>query len=120
MHESVLLDSIRIHPQLHVAEPLTQHKAMQGLTVQTAIHIVYAFSFLIARITRVMVFAPFQVQPLMVQIPLERPVGGPPPRLLEVTVWEWTGKAIDEGDYAAEWFESALGRPVRLVRYIGM
>jgi hypothetical protein len=36
-----------------------------------------------------------------------------------VTVWEWTGPAADEGDAAAAWLTSFLGRPARLVRYLG-
>jgi hypothetical protein len=36
-----------------------------------------------------------------------------------VTVWEWTGSAADEGDAAAAWLSAFLGRPARLVRYLG-
>jgi hypothetical protein len=34
-------------------------------------------------------------------------------------VWEWSGQAADEGDEAAAWLTSFLGKPVRLVRYLG-
>ena len=33
-----------------------------------------------------------------------------------VTVWEWGGDALDEGEAAAEWFTTLLGFPCRLVR----
>lgn len=36
-----------------------------------------------------------------------------------VTVWEWTGPALDEGDEAAQWFSQYLGLPTRLVRHLG-
>ena len=39
--------------------------------------------------------------------------------LKECIVWEWKGKARDEGAEAAEWFSAYLGKPVRLVRYAG-
>lgn len=34
-------------------------------------------------------------------------------------MWEWSGVAADEGDEAATWLTTFLGRPVRLVRYLG-
>ncbi|KAD1716239.1 hypothetical protein E3N88_42408 [Mikania micrantha] len=34
-----------------------------------------------------------------------------------VTVWEWSGSALDEGDEAAKWFTDFLGKPSRLVRF---
>ncbi|KAK4800750.1 hypothetical protein SAY86_021237 [Trapa natans] len=34
-----------------------------------------------------------------------------------VSVWEWCGSALDEGDEAAKWFSDYLGRPSRLVRF---
>jgi uncharacterized protein YcbX len=34
-----------------------------------------------------------------------------------VTVWEWSGTAVDEGDEAAAWFSKYLDTPVRLVRW---
>lgn len=34
-------------------------------------------------------------------------------------MWEWKGQAHDEGDSAAAWLSDFLGRPVRLVRYLG-
>ncbi|KAL7134779.1 hypothetical protein ABFS83_11G048700 [Erythranthe nasuta] len=34
-----------------------------------------------------------------------------------VSVWEWTGSAVDEGDLAAQWFSNYLGKPSRLVRF---
>lgn len=32
-----------------------------------------------------------------------------------VSVWEWSGSALDEGDEAAQWFSTYLGKPSRLV-----
>lgn len=40
--------------------------------------------------------------------------GGTP---CEVSVWDFTGKADDVGDVAAEWFSDALDEPCRLVRF---
>uniref|UniRef100_A0A2P2QMF9 MOSC domain-containing protein n=1 Tax=Rhizophora mucronata TaxID=61149 RepID=A0A2P2QMF9_RHIMU len=34
-----------------------------------------------------------------------------------VSVWEWSGSALDEGDEAAKWFSDYLGKPSRLVRF---
>ncbi|XP_035842044.1 uncharacterized protein LOC110938386 [Helianthus annuus] len=34
-----------------------------------------------------------------------------------VSVWEWSGSALDEGDEAAKWFTDFLGKPSRLVRF---
>jgi uncharacterized protein YcbX len=34
-------------------------------------------------------------------------------------VWAWSGTAADEGDAAAAWLTAFLGRPARLVRYLG-
>ncbi|KAI3455779.1 hypothetical protein Pfo_012442 [Paulownia fortunei] len=34
-----------------------------------------------------------------------------------VSVWEWSGSAIDEGEEAAKWFSTFLGKPSRLVRF---
>ncbi|KIZ03006.1 hypothetical protein MNEG_4956 [Monoraphidium neglectum] len=42
-----------------------------------------------------------------------------PPTLRPAKVWEWSGQAADEGDEAAAWLTSFLGKPVRLVRYLG-
>ncbi|KAJ4831201.1 hypothetical protein Tsubulata_007579 [Turnera subulata] len=41
-----------------------------------------------------------------------------PPELAEdVSVWEWSGSALDEGAEAAKWFSDYLGKPSRLVRF---
>ncbi|XP_071738484.1 uncharacterized protein [Rutidosis leptorrhynchoides] len=34
-----------------------------------------------------------------------------------VSVWEWSGSALDEGHEAAQWFTDFLGKPSRLVRF---
>ena len=34
-------------------------------------------------------------------------------------MWEWKGKALDEGEYAADWLSEYLDKPVRLLRYAG-
>ena len=36
---------------------------------------------------------------------------------VEVTVWSYTGRALDQGDAAAAWLSDALRRPVRLARF---
>ncbi|KAF8759257.1 hypothetical protein HU200_010292 [Digitaria exilis] len=35
----------------------------------------------------------------------------------DVSVWEWSGSAYDEGAEAAEWFSAYFGKPSRLVRF---
>lgn len=41
-----------------------------------------------------------------------------PPQICDgVSVWEWSGSALDEGDEAAVWFTNYLGKPTRLVRF---
>ncbi|PON33694.1 MOSC, N-terminal beta barrel [Parasponia andersonii] len=34
-----------------------------------------------------------------------------------VSVWEWSGSALDEGAEASKWFSNYLGKPSRLVRF---
>ncbi|KAJ8627779.1 hypothetical protein MRB53_021086 [Persea americana] len=34
-----------------------------------------------------------------------------------VSVWEWSGSALDEGAEASEWFSKYIGKPSRLVRF---
>ncbi|KAL8262363.1 hypothetical protein R6Q59_026412 [Mikania micrantha] len=34
-----------------------------------------------------------------------------------VSLWGWTGSALDEGDEAAKWFTDFIGEPTRLVRF---
>ncbi|KAK6931964.1 Molybdenum cofactor sulfurase, C-terminal [Dillenia turbinata] len=34
-----------------------------------------------------------------------------------ISVWEWSGSGLDEGDQAANWFSTYLGKPSRLVRF---
>lgn len=34
-----------------------------------------------------------------------------------ISVWEWSGSALDEGAEASEWFTKYLGKPSRLVRF---
>ncbi|KAL9269546.1 Mitochondrial amidoxime reducing component 2-like protein [Drosera capensis] len=34
-----------------------------------------------------------------------------------VSVWNWSGSALDEGSEAAEWFSTYIGKPCRLVRF---
>jgi uncharacterized protein YcbX len=43
----------------------------------------------------------------------------PPYNCAQVTVWEWRGEALDEGDEAAAYLSAFLGLSVRLVRYSG-
>lgn len=50
---------------------------------------------------------------------LLEPTSDLPLRTVNVTCWEWAGTARDEGDAAALWLSEYLGKPVRLVRYMG-
>lgn len=34
-----------------------------------------------------------------------------------VSVWEWSGSALDEGEEASQWFTNFVGKPCRLVRF---
>ena len=34
-----------------------------------------------------------------------------------VSVWEWSGSALDEGAEASKWFSDYIGKPSRLVRF---
>lgn len=34
-----------------------------------------------------------------------------------ISVWEWSGSALDEGTEASKWFSEYLGKPSRLVRF---
>jgi uncharacterized protein YcbX len=38
-------------------------------------------------------------------------------QLVDASVWEWAGQALDEGDDAAAWFSDYLNWPCRLVRF---
>lgn len=49
--------------------------------------------------------------------PLKIPLAAQHTTIDDVTVWEWSGSAYDEGDGAAEWFSAYLGKPSRLVRF---
>ena len=35
----------------------------------------------------------------------------------DISVWEWTGSAWDEGAEASKWFSDYLGHPAKLVRF---
>jgi uncharacterized protein len=48
--------------------------------------------------------------------PLELPVTGRAGPERTVTIWKDSGRALDQGEVAAEWFTRYLGQPVRLVR----
>ncbi|KAK9815329.1 hypothetical protein WJX72_001876 [[Myrmecia] bisecta] len=54
--------------------------------------------------------------PLQVALDPKGPLGA----TLACSCWEWQGLARDEGEDAAAWLSAALGRPCRLVRYIGV
>lgn len=49
--------------------------------------------------------------------PLRIPLVAELPTTYDVSVWEWSGSAYDEGVEAAEWFTTFLGNPTRLVRF---
>ncbi|KAJ9519225.1 hypothetical protein QJQ45_017881 [Haematococcus lacustris] len=61
--------------------------------------------------------APGMATPL--QVPLQLPATPAADNMRKVTVWEWTGHGLDEGEQAAAWFTQYLGVPSRLVRYLG-
>ena len=53
---------------------------------------------------------------------LQVPLAPPKDASLEerqVVCWEWKGMARDQGDAAAAWFTAVLGKPTRLVRFLG-
>ena len=55
------------------------------------------------------------------QLPLKIPlICAAPLKKRTVQVWDWIGEAGDEGDDAAIWFSEVLGKPVRLVRWLGV
>ncbi|PRQ54911.1 hypothetical protein RchiOBHm_Chr1g0318861 [Rosa chinensis] len=42
----------------------------------------------------------------------------PPQEIADgVSIWEWSGAALDEGADASKWFSDYLGKPSRLVRF---
>lgn len=49
--------------------------------------------------------------------PLKIPLSNPSEVTDGVSVWEWSGSALDEGAEAAMWFSTHLGKPCRLVRF---
>lgn len=53
------------------------------------------------------------------QVPLVPPKEVAEAELKECTCWDWKGLARDEGEDAAAWLTSVLGKPCRLVRYVG-
>ncbi|KAM3259836.1 hypothetical protein ACQJBY_051244 [Aegilops geniculata] len=48
---------------------------------------------------------------------LKVPLAAEHATLDDVSVWEWSGSAYDEGPEAAEWFSAYFGKPSRLVRF---
>jgi uncharacterized protein YcbX len=48
---------------------------------------------------------------------LKVPLAAERATLDDVSVWEWSGSAYDEGAEAAEWFSTYFGKPARLVRF---
>ena len=53
------------------------------------------------------------------QVPLVPPKEVAEAELKECTCWDWKGLARDEGEDAAAWLTDVLGKPCRLVRYVG-
>ncbi|KAF8700726.1 hypothetical protein HU200_034079 [Digitaria exilis] len=51
--------------------------------------------------------------------PLKMPLATEHATVDDVSVWEWSGSAYDEGTEAAEWFSAYFGKPSRLVRFKG-
>lgn len=48
---------------------------------------------------------------------LKIPMSKPRDTVDGVSVWEWSGSALDEGAEASNWFTNYLGKSSRLVRY---
>lgn len=48
---------------------------------------------------------------------LKVPLGRSDEKVDGVSVWEWSGSAVDEGISAAQWFTDYIGKPSRLVRF---
>ncbi|GJN34634.1 hypothetical protein PR202_gb23316 [Eleusine coracana subsp. coracana] len=49
--------------------------------------------------------------------PLKIPLSVERSTIDDVSVWEWSGSAYDEGAEAAEWFSTYFGKPSRLVHF---
>ncbi|XP_062199849.1 uncharacterized protein LOC133902250 [Phragmites australis] len=49
--------------------------------------------------------------------PLKIPLVAERATVDDISVWEWSGSAYDEGAEAAEWFSTFFGIPTRLVRF---
>ncbi|KAK2079622.1 hypothetical protein QBZ16_002017 [Prototheca wickerhamii] len=49
------------------------------------------------------------------RVPLADPAGA----RTRVRVWDWEGSGLDEGEEAAAWLTELLGKPARLVRFVG-
>lgn len=49
--------------------------------------------------------------------PLKIPLASERATIYDISVWEWSGSAYDEGAEAAEWFSTFFGNPTRLVRF---
>jgi len=49
--------------------------------------------------------------------PLKIPLAAEHATIDDVSVWEWSGSAFDEGAEAAEWFSTYFEKPSRLVRF---
>ncbi|TVU10498.1 hypothetical protein EJB05_44033, partial [Eragrostis curvula] len=49
--------------------------------------------------------------------PLKIPLATESSTIDDISVWEWSGSAYDEGAEAAEWFSTYCGKPSRLVRF---
>ncbi|CAL5086840.1 unnamed protein product [Urochloa decumbens] len=49
--------------------------------------------------------------------PLKIPLASECATVYDVSVWEWSGSAYDEGPEVAEWFSTFFGNPTRLVRF---
>ncbi|CAN6205051.1 unnamed protein product [Urochloa humidicola] len=49
--------------------------------------------------------------------PLKIPLASECDTIYDISVWEWSGSAYDEGAEAAEWFSTFFGNTTRLVRF---
>lgn len=53
----------------------------------------------------------------LLELPLKRPAQQDNSALVNVNIYGWEGRGVDEGSKAASWWSSYLGRPVRFVRF---
>jgi uncharacterized protein YcbX len=86
-------------------------------------NLVYRLNFVFI-FQRTVLEVPISFNPLLTAVirapgmdPLKVPLAVERATLDDVSLWEWSGSAYDEGTEAAEWFSAYFGKPTRLVRF---